>query len=113
MLFHKQRLIAPAALCAALFLPPSVEAAPPAGRVLASQCAQCHGTNGNGPGFDELAGKSSNELYNELREMKYSPLVEGIMDRQARGYTDAQLLLISDYLSTQAGGSSSSGGGDD
>lgn len=74
----------------------------PPGRTLASQCAQCHGTNGNGPGFDEIAGKSANELYSELQEMKLRP-VEGIMDRQARGYTDAQLRLISDYLSTLPG----------
>jgi cytochrome c553 len=72
------------------------------GRLLASQCAQCHGTNGGGPGFDEIAGKSARELYNELREMKYRP-IEGIMDRQARGYTDAQLDLISNYLSTLPG----------
>ncbi len=72
------------------------------GRLLASQCAQCHGTNGAGPGFDEIAGKSAHELYNELREMKYRP-IEGIMDRQARGYTDAQLDLISNYLSTLPG----------
>lgn len=78
-------------------------AAPPAGRLLAAQCAQCHGTNGNGPGFDELAGKASTELYHELIEMKYRTRVEGIMDRQARGYTDAQLRAIADYLSAQPG----------
>ena len=73
------------------------------GRLLASQCAQCHGTNGAGPGFDNIAGKNSGELYHELVEMKYRP-IESIMDRQARGYTEEQLLLISNYLSTQAGG---------
>lgn len=73
------------------------------GRLLASQCAQCHGTNGGGPGFDNIAGKSAGEMYNELREMKARP-VESIMDRQARGYTDYQLQLISNYLSTQVGG---------
>lgn len=83
-------------------------AAPPAGRLLAAQCAQCHGTNGNGPGFDELAGKSANELYNELREMKRATKIEGIMDRQTRGYTDAQLRKIAEYLAAQPGN-----GGDD
>jgi cytochrome c553 len=34
--------------------------------------------------------------------MKYRP-IEGIMDRQARGYTDEQLRLIADYLSTLPG----------
>ena len=72
------------------------------GRLLASQCAQCHGTNGAGPGFDELAGKSSYDLFHDLLDMKYRR-IEGIMDRQARGYTDEQLRLISDYLSTQPG----------
>lgn len=69
------------------------------GRLLASQCAQCHGTTGAGPGFEEIAGK---DIFRDLIEMKYRP-VEGIMDRQARGYTDEQLQLISDYLSTLPG----------
>lgn len=81
----------------------SAQAAPPAGQLLASQCAQCHGTNGNGPGFDEVAGKSASELRKDLLEMKRRP-VEGIMDRQARGYTDAQIKLIADYLAAHAGG---------
>lgn len=79
----------------------SAQTTPP-GRTLAAQCAQCHGTNGNGPGFDDIAGKSANEMYSELQEMKVRP-VESIMDRQARGYTDAQLRLISEYLSTLPG----------
>jgi cytochrome c553 len=76
---------------------------PPPGRALASQCAQCHGTNGNGPGFDELAGKSARELEGELREMKNRNPVESIMDRQARGYTDEQIRLLSEYLSSLPG----------
>lgn len=91
------------ALACGLALAATAQAAPPAGRLLASQCAQCHGTDGAGPGFDELAGKSSRELYNEMREMKYRSRVEGIMDRQARGYTDAQLQLIADYLASLPG----------
>jgi sulfide dehydrogenase cytochrome subunit len=78
----------------------TVSAAPPAGQLLASQCAQCHGTNGGGPGFDEIAGKSANDLYGDLLEMKYTTQIESIMDRQARGYTDAQLYDLSNYLST-------------
>jgi cytochrome c553 len=87
---------------AALSLAASAQTPPP-GRVLASQCAQCHGTNGNGPGFDELAGKSARELEGELREMKNRNPVESIMDRQARGYTDEQIRLLSEYLSTLPG----------
>jgi sulfide dehydrogenase cytochrome subunit len=95
-------LLLRAALVGAALLVAAMPASAEPGRLLASQCAQCHGTNGAGPGFDELAGKSASELFNELIEMKYRP-IEGIMDRQARGYTDEQLRLIADYLSTLPG----------
>lgn len=78
----------------------TVSAAPPTGQLLASQCAQCHGTNGGGPGFDNIAGKPADDLYGDLIDMKYSTQIESIMDRQARGYTDAQLYELSDFLST-------------
>jgi len=77
-----------------------VSAAPPTGQLLASQCAQCHGTSGAGPGFDKIAGKPADDLYGDLIDMKYSTQIESIMDRQARGYTDAQLYELSDFLST-------------
>lgn len=86
-----------AALAGAALLVAAVPASAEPGRLLASQCAQCHGTNGAGPGFEQIAGK---DLFNDLMDMKYRP-IEGIMDRQARGYTDEQLRLIADYLSTQ------------
>jgi cytochrome c553 len=85
--------------CAALLVTAIPARAAEPGRLLASQCAQCHGTNGTGPGFEEIAGK---DLFNDLIEMKYRP-IEGIMDRQARGYTDEQLREIADYLSTLPG----------
>jgi cytochrome c553 len=97
------RLSIPLLLGTAIISTTPALAAPPAGRLLAAQCAQCHGTDGNGPGFDELAGKSASELYNELMEMKARAYIESIMDRQARGYTDAQLQLISDYFASLPG----------
>ncbi len=47
----------------------------PPGRLLASNCFQCHGTNGNGPGFDTLAGKSARKLFKEMK--KYQSGKEG------------------------------------
>jgi cytochrome c553 len=67
------------------------------GRLLASNCFQCHGTNGSG-GFDRIQGSS--ELLSELR--KFASGEEdptGIMAAHAVGYTDQQLQLIADYLS--------------
>lgn len=77
-----------------------VSAEPPKGRLLASQCFQCHGTNGQAVGgFESISGKSARELFEELSEMsKRRP--EGIMDLQARGYTPDQLRQISEYLAT-------------
>lgn len=89
-----------AALAVGSLAATSASAAPPAGQLLASQCAQCHGTNGGGPGFDAISGKPADDLYGDLIEMKYSTQIESIMDRQARGYTDAQLYELSDFLST-------------
>lgn len=74
---------------------------PPAGRLLASNCFQCHGTNGKGPGFDKLAGKSANEIYKELREFRAGKEGNGIMARHAMGYTDAQLKQLAGYFATQ------------
>lgn len=73
----------------------------PAGRLLASNCFQCHGTNGKGPGFDKLAGKSTQEIYEELREFQSGKEGNGIMARHAMGYTDAQLRQLSAWFAAQ------------
>lgn len=73
----------------------------PPGRLLASNCFQCHGTNGQGPGFDRIGGKSANELYGEMKEFQAGKEGQGIMARHAMGYTDAQLRSLAQWLSTQ------------
>lgn len=73
----------------------------PNGRLLASNCFQCHGTNGQGPGFDRLSDKSANELYRELKEYQSGDEGNGLMARHAWGYTDAQLRALSQYLARQ------------
>lgn len=73
----------------------------PPGRLLASNCFQCHGTNGNGPGFDKLSGKSATKLFKEMKEYQSSEEGDGIMARHAMGYSDAQLRALSQWLSQQ------------
>lgn len=81
---------------------PTKAAEPQPGRLLASNCFQCHGTNGNPVGgFDRLAGKSSNEIYEELREFLLGKEDFGIMTFHARGYTNQQLRAIADFFSQQ------------
>lgn len=66
------------------------------GRLLASNCFQCHGTNGSG-GFEKLMGKD--DIYQELQEyLNGGEDADGIMAAHLKGYTPAQLQAISDYL---------------
>lgn len=69
------------------------------GRLLASNCFQCHGTEGRPvAGLEELAGESASSLYEEMLELR-SDREPGIMNAHARGYTDQQLLDLSIYFS--------------
>ena len=63
------------------------------GRLLASNCFQCHGTEGTG-GFEEIRGKSANELI----EFQSKPAGKDIMAAHAQGYTPDQLRRIAAYL---------------
>jgi hypothetical protein len=64
-----------------------------AGRLLGSQCAQCHGTNGISTNdWDSIAGED------EFASEDFSD--EAIMSAQAHGYTDEEKVLIGDWLKT-------------
>lgn len=103
---HRRRraVVAPLALLLAGLCSTAVQAqvsVPPNGRLLASNCFQCHGTNGKGPGFEQINGKSVDEIYKDLREMQAGKEGQGLMTKHAMGYSDAQLRAISQWLSTQ------------
>ena len=73
----------------------------PPGRLLASNCFQCHGTDGKGPGFEKLAGKSARKLFEKMKQYQSGGEGEGIMAHHAMGYSDAQLRELSQWLSQQ------------
>lgn len=64
-----------------------------AGRLLASNCFQCHGTGGVG-GFDRIRGGDAAEIREYLSRSANS----SIMAAHAQGYTTAQLNAIIAYL---------------
>lgn len=64
-----------------------------AGRLLASNCFQCHGTLGRG-GFDSIRGSDASDVVEYLRR----PADSSIMAAHAQGYTTAQLQAIVNYL---------------
>ena len=84
-------------------------------RLLASQCAQCHGTNGYAVGdIDSLAGEDAKDLYEDLTDMQGEDRPEDIMDHQALGYTEDQIRRIAAYYDTvPEPGSSNSNSGED
>ena len=72
----------------------------PNGELLAAQCYQCHGYQGQSLGeIDSIGGKSASDLYGDLREFKSNGKAD-IMSLQARAYRDCELNAIAQYLST-------------
>jgi hypothetical protein len=61
------------------------------GRLLGSQCAQCHGTNGvSSSGIDSIKGEDNltHEIYDD----------DALMNAQANGYTSTEILAIESWL---------------
>ncbi|MCG6202607.1 c-type cytochrome [Psychromonas antarctica] len=76
---------------------------PKVGRLLASQCFQCHGTNGNSTNdWDSIAGESVSEIVEEMQEFKSGEEDEPIMAAQAHGYSDAEISALAEWLATQS-----------
>lgn len=82
-------------------IPASAQTDDPAvNRLLAAQCAQCHGTDGYArAGYEDLAGEEAKDLFEDLMDMKGEDKPENIMDHQALGYTDDQIRRIASYYS--------------
>lgn len=70
------------------------------GRLLASNCYQCHGTNGSG-GFKPIRGEAALEIPKKMREMALSAPGNDIMKAHSQGYTDEQLKALADWLAKQ------------
>jgi len=90
------------ALCVALASASAGAQAPPPGRLLASGCFQCHGTNGViSSGFGTLAGVSAKDMMSKLDDMRRKAPRSSIMTPHARGYTTEQLQSIAKYFAAQ------------
>ncbi len=66
------------------------------GRLLASNCFQCHGTGGSG-GFESIRGSEADEV-RKYRDLATQPARADIMAAHAQGYTDAQIAAVIAYL---------------
>ena len=70
--------------------------------LLAASCANCHGTDGRlQTAIPAIANRSARVLEAQLLAFKYDdqPQVT-VMDRIARGYSEAQLKALAEYFAT-------------
>jgi sulfide dehydrogenase cytochrome subunit len=70
------------------------------GRALASNCFQCHGTNGYA-GELKIAGIGASELAGKFSSMKSKSPGDNIMNVHAQAYTPEEVKLIGDFFSKQ------------
>jgi len=70
------------------------------GRVLASNCFQCHGTNGYA-GELKIGEQSASSIISDINEMKTKDPRSNIMNVHARAYTAEEIKIIADYISKQ------------
>lgn len=70
------------------------------GRLLASNCFQCHGTNGYA-GELKIGEQSASSIISDLNEMKAKDPRSNIMNLHARAYTTEEIKLIAEYISKQ------------
>jgi cytochrome subunit of sulfide dehydrogenase len=71
-------------------------------RLLASNCANCHGTDGRSQGgMPALTGQLKPKLLQDLQEFKSGNRPATIMHQIAKGYTDAELDALAGYFAAQ------------
>ena len=97
------RTIAIAVLAAATALPAWAHGRDPnLARNLASNCANCHGTNGQAIApMPMLAGQSKDAIVKTMRDFREGKRPATIMHQLAKGYSDEDIDLIAGYFAAQ------------
>ncbi|MGD8558474.1 MAG: cytochrome c [Gammaproteobacteria bacterium] len=91
-------------LCAFLLvIPLSVFAEPvDKGAMLSITCNGCHGTDGKSSGaIPSIAGKSADYIAKAMQDFKQEKRPSTVMNRHAKGYSDAEIKLIADYFASK------------
>ena len=80
---------------------PSAPASPAAVVNMINNCYSCHGTDGRSPGaIPSLTGKTAQQALLQLKKFKSGQLAATVMTRHAKGYTDAELEALANYIGT-------------
>ncbi len=96
-----------AALLASAGTAQAQSANPNAGRALAATCTTCHGTDGRSVGGvpPSIAGMNRDVMVQQMKDFRDGKRPATIMHQHAKGYTDAQFVLIADYFANVKPGS--------
>lgn len=104
-------LVAPAcAVLAALVTPAALPAQSdvanaPQIRLLAANCANCHGTDGRSQGgMPALNGKPKVDILGALTEFRSGQRPATVMNQIVKGYTDAELDAVAGYFASRKNG---------
>ena len=90
--------VAPA-LAPAAVVPPAPPPTPAAVRNMINNCFSCHGTDGRSSGaMPSLAGLSAQQAALALKEFKSGARSATVMARHAKGYSDAELEALANYI---------------
>ena len=67
--------------------------------MLGNACAPCHGTDGKSPGaIPALSGKSADYIVQRMLEFKAGAREGTVMNRIAKGYTDAEIAAAAQHF---------------
>ena len=70
-------------------------------RLLAANCANCHGTDGRSQGgMPALTGLSKPYIVEQMRDFKSGKRAATIMHQLSKGYTDAEIDALATYFAS-------------
>lgn len=85
-----------------LTLPFAAQAEQASPSVLADACAACHGTDGKSPStIPSIQGKSADYMVQRLMAFKSGEREGTVMNRIAKGYSDAEISAIAKHLASK------------
>lgn len=88
-----------AAPAAAVVTPPAPPPTAAAVKNMISNCYSCHGTDGRSPGaIPSLTGMNAKQAEIMLKGFKSGDIPATVMTRHAKGYTDAELEALANYI---------------
>ncbi len=96
----KSSAVAVAFVIAAGFAEGPARAEMASGAVLANTCYSCHGTDGKSVGaMPTIAGKTESFIAEKLKAFKSGELEATVMNRIAKGFTDAEIEALAKVFS--------------